>query len=69
MTSAATTTLRLSSPPEHIFPKLTEAQIERIAAHGRVRRMEAGEVLLEMGESTHIFVIRAGSVETVRMAG
>ena len=70
MTSpAATTKLKLGSPPEHVFPKLTPAQMDRVAAYGRLRRVENGEVLLEMGESGRIFVITAGSIETVRMAG
>ena len=69
-TSPATTTnLRLRSPPEHVFPKLTPAQMDRVAAHGRRRRVENGEVLLEMGESGKIFVVTAGSIETVRMVG
>jgi thioredoxin reductase (NADPH) len=67
--AAATTTLRLSSPPEHVFPKLTPAQMNRVAAHGRLRRIESGEVLLEMGESGRIFVVTAGSIETIRMVG
>jgi thioredoxin reductase (NADPH) len=43
--------------------------MDRVAAYGRLRRVENGEVLLEMGESGRIFVITAGSVETVRMVG
>jgi thioredoxin reductase (NADPH) len=70
MTSAAaTTTLRLSSPLEHVFPRLTPEQIARVAAHGRARRVEAGEVLLAQGDSARIFVITAGTVETVRGTG
>jgi thioredoxin reductase (NADPH) len=69
MTSAATTTLRLSSPLEHVFPRLTPEQIERVKAHGRVRGVEPGEVLLAQGDSARIFVITAGTVETVRGAG
>ena len=70
MTSpAATTTLRLGAPPEHVFPRLTPAQMDRVAAHGCRRRVGSGEVLLEMGESGRIFIITAGSVETVRMVG
>jgi thioredoxin reductase (NADPH) len=41
----------------------------RLAAHGRPRRVDSGEVLLEMGENGRIFVITAGSVDTVRMVG
>jgi thioredoxin reductase (NADPH) len=66
---AATTTLKLGAPLEHVFPRLTPAQMDRVAAHGRRRRVERGEVLLEMGESGRIFVVTAGSVDTVRMSG
>jgi thioredoxin reductase (NADPH) len=69
MTSAATATLRLSSPPEHVFPRLTPAQIERVKAHGLVRRVEPGEVLLEAGDSARIFVVTAGTIETARVVG
>jgi thioredoxin reductase (NADPH) len=69
MTSAATTTLRVSSQLAQVFPRLTDAQIERIKAHGQVRRVEAGETLLAQGDSARIFVVTAGSVETVRGVG
>jgi len=69
MTTAATATLKLSSPPEHVFPKLTEAQIERFAAHGRRRPVAPGEMLLQPGDSARIFVVTAGSLETVRTNG
>jgi hypothetical protein len=55
----ATTTLRLWTPPEHAFPKLTTAQMDRVAAFGRLRRVEKSEVLLEMSESGRIFVVTA----------
>ena len=68
MTSpAATTPLRLGSPPEHVFPRLTPAQMDRVAAHGCRRRVKSGEVLLEMGDSGRIFVITSGSVDTMRV--
>ena len=35
---------------EQIFPKLTPAQIDRIAVHGHMRAMELGEVLYEQGD-------------------
>jgi thioredoxin reductase (NADPH) len=70
MSSAAVTTLRLSSPLEHVFPRLTPEQTARLAAHGRVRRTAPGEVLLEPGSSSpRIFVVTAGSIETVKVAG
>ena len=51
-----------SGPPaEHIYPTLTPAQLGRIAAHGRRRRVEAGEVLVQAGEQTaRLFVVVAG---------
>ena len=52
---------------EQLFPKLTEAQIARIAAHGRRRQTTAGEVLLAQGEKADkFFVVSSGEVEIVR---
>ena len=36
-----------SSRVEQIFPKLTPAQITRIAMHGHLREIQRGEVLVE----------------------
>jgi CRP-like cAMP-binding protein len=44
-----------SSRIEQIFPKLTEAQIHRVAAHGQIRIIERGEVLYEQGHSAASF--------------
>ena len=52
---------------EKIFPKLTPAQLSRIAARGHVRSMEGGEVLYEQGYSAApFFVIISGELEVVR---
>ncbi len=60
--------LLASSPEEHVFPRLTPAQIARVAARGRVRPVAAGEVLLEAGEPvTRMFVVTSGEVEAVRL--
>jgi thioredoxin reductase (NADPH) len=60
--------LLVSSPQEHVFPRLTLAQIDRVASHGRVRPVAAGEVLLEAGDpATRIFVVTSGQVEVVRL--
>src|SRR5262249_14523978 len=49
-----------------IFPTLTPAQVARIAAHGRKRRFERGEVLLEAGAPVvPFFVVTAGALEAV----
>src|SRR5215213_8802269 len=56
-----------SSRIEKIFPKLIPAQIDRIAAHGRIRSVQPGEVLIEQGEtSVPFFVVITGEVEIVR---
>ena len=53
-----------------MFPTLTAAQVERIAAHGRARLIRAGEVLVEPGEQVvPFFVVRAGRVEVVQPSG
>jgi thioredoxin reductase (NADPH) len=60
--------LSFSSRQEHIFPRLTPAQVDRVASHGRVRPVAAGEVLLEAGDAaTRMFVVISGQVEVVRL--
>ncbi len=60
----------ISSRAEQIFPKLTPAQISRIAAHGQRRAMERGEVLIEQGDSAvPFFVVVSGEAEIVRPSG
>jgi thioredoxin reductase (NADPH) len=62
--------LTQSSGTERMFPKLTAAQIKRIAAHGRVRSIRPGELLAEAGEQAlPFFVVTAGEVEIVRPSG
>jgi len=62
--------LTLPSGVERMFPTLTPAQVERIAAHGHVRLIRAGEVLVEPGERiVPFFVVRAGQVQIVRPSG
>jgi thioredoxin reductase (NADPH) len=65
------TTPALSLSPgarvDHVFPTLTPAQIARIAAHGTVRAVEVGEVLIEEGrQGVPFFVVTAGQIEIVR---
>jgi thioredoxin reductase (NADPH) len=62
--------LPLDSGAEQIFPTLTQAQTNRVSAHGRMREVKSGEVLVEAGEqSTRFFVITAGEVRLVRQSG
>src|SRR5919199_34520 len=59
-----------SSRIEKIFPKLTPAQISRIAGHGHIRSVQSGEVLIEQGDtSVPFFVVVTGEVEIVRPFG
>jgi thioredoxin reductase (NADPH) len=62
----------LGSPVEHVFPTLTAEQIRRIAAHGRLRRVERGEVLFDANANDRnlpFFLVIAGHVEIVRVSG
>src|SRR5437867_3260576 len=62
--------LTLPSGLERMFPTLTPGQVERIATHGHVRSIRAGEALVEPGEQiVPFFVVTAGRVEVVRPSG
>jgi hypothetical protein len=43
--------------PEHIFPTLTATQIARVSTHGKKRAVQAGEVLVEPGDSNFPFFL------------
>src|SRR5512132_3069088 len=59
--------LTLTSGIERVFPTLTPAQVERIAAHGRVRQIRPGEVLVQPGDQiVPFFVVTSGGIEIVR---
>jgi len=59
-----------SSSIEKIFPKLTPDQISRIEAHGHIRAVQSGEVLVEQGDtSVPFFVVITGELEIVRPFG
>ena len=60
----------LTSGIERMFPTLTPAQVERIAAHGHVRQIRPGEVLVQQGDQiVPFFVVTTGGVEIVRPSG
>ncbi len=57
----------LATPVEQMFPTLTPAQVARIAAHGRVRPIRPGEVLVEAGDhAVPFFVVKTGRIEVVQ---
>jgi thioredoxin reductase (NADPH) len=52
------------------FPKLTPAQVERIAAVGKRITTPAGEVLFEVGDqNTRFFVVLSGRIEILKPVG
>ena len=65
-----TAALTQGSRADHVFPTLTAAQVARVAAHGHVRQVRQGEVLVEAGDDVMpFFVVTAGQIEIVRPSG
>ncbi len=55
---------------EQIFPRLTEAQLQRMARYGTRRPVRDGEVLFRQGdEGIHLYVIVRGELDIVRPDG
>src|SRR5712664_1325151 len=53
-----------------MFPQLTPAQIDRITKFGHRREVQAGEVLVELGEqNTGFFLVLTGAIELVHPVG
>jgi len=66
-TMSAPAPLLTGSRLDHVWPTLTESQIERIATRGRRRRVERGEILLDAGEpSARMYVVLDGTIEIIR---
>ena len=61
--------LTLTERIDQIFPTLTATQIARIAAHGRTRRIQQGEVLLQAGDQLRFFLVTAGTIDIVSISG
>jgi len=67
---AIPTTPATTSPAAQMFPTLTPAQVARIAAHGSIRPVRAGEVLFEAGDpDIPFFVVRTGRIEMLQPTG
>jgi thioredoxin reductase (NADPH) len=50
-----------------MFPTLTPAQIERIAAHGVIRSVSRGDILVEAADPVvPFFVVKSGEIEIIR---
>ena len=53
-----------------LFPALSPAQISGIGAHGLIRPITRGEVLIEAGQTNvPFFVVKAGEIEVIRPSG
>src|SRR5262245_9600012 len=58
------------STAERLWPRLTAAQIARVAAHGRTRAVRARQVLIDAGDASAPFLlVVAGELEAVRKTG
>ena len=56
--------------PEQLFPRLTDDQLARLSGQGVVRRVTAGDVLVEEGAAdTPCFVVKSGRVEIAQPSG
>jgi thioredoxin reductase (NADPH) len=54
---------------DQMFPRLTQAQIDRVAAIGERRQVRAGELLFEVGDdNTNFYVVLSGAIQIVRPA-
>ncbi len=55
---------------ERVFPALTAEQMARVALHGRVRQVQRGEVVAEVGAvNAHFFVVKEGRLDVHRPFG
>ena len=67
MTTPRTLIPNTGARADHLFPTLTPAQMTRMAAHGTVRTMHAGETLAEPGSAAvQIFLVRSGQIAIVK---
>src|SRR5258708_26667048 len=68
----ASFTRRPAVSPAHaalMFPTLTAQQIARVAAHGSLRSIRQGEVLVEAGDQpVPFFIVKTGQIEIVRVS-
>ena len=57
----------MTETSERTYPRLTQPQVARVAAHGRVRATAAGELLIRQGDrAPAFFVVLSGRVEIAR---
>jgi thioredoxin reductase (NADPH) len=61
--------LTLAERIDQVFPTLTPPQVARIAAHGRRRQVQPGEVLLDVGDQLRFFVVTEAKIDIVSASG
>ena len=67
MSNDLQTPITLNSPLDHVFPTLTDIQLRRMAALGRVRSVRRDEVLVDEGQrQAPFFVVKTGEIRIVR---
>ena len=58
-----------SDPTDRMFPKLDDAQIARLSPFGRELHTQAGEVVVEQGDSHRgVFVVLSGGLELLAVS-
>src|SRR2546430_11141308 len=63
----ASVPLSVAPREEQVFPVLTPAQIARVAAHGKRRAVQRGDVLIEAGAQHYpMLIVVSGELEVVR---
>jgi thioredoxin reductase (NADPH) len=61
--------LTLAARADQVFPTLTRSQIARVTAHGRIRRVQSDDVLLDVGDQLRFFVVTSGKIDLVSTTG
>ena len=70
MTNTSQDPIVSQAPLDHVFPSLTDSQMERVATLGRCRAVRRDDVLVTEGErQAPFFVVRTGELRIVRPAG
>src|SRR6266404_1871140 len=54
--------------PDQMFPALTSTQQARVAAHGRARQTEAGEIVFEPSHGNKFFVVVTGHLDAIALS-
>ena len=54
---------------EAMFPRLDDAQVERLRAFGFEGRVDAGQIVFDQGDQTHgVFIVLDGSIQILNVS-